>query len=194
MPDRSGYGPQDTSYRNAENAAFDKKYPPGTKRPRVSGPSRIVGRQRPTRSADAITPDPAVLVEPIESGGSDSGGSNSQYVTPNYEQHVFIALSLSILLVLTSTLGRQKQRSNGLLAPLVNPHQDILKTATGWTVIFVVLLAMARFRGTDKLAAASAWLIFVSVLLINGEQALALVRDTTSTKTVVIPHQVPPNP
>lgn len=44
--------------------------------------------------------------------------------------------------------------------------------AVAWIVIATVLVTMAQFGTTEKLAAAFAWLIFVAILLANGIDAM----------------------
>lgn len=43
--------------------------------------------------------------------------------------------------------------------------------AVAWIVIAITLVTMAQFGSTEKLAAAFAWLIFIAVLMANGERA-----------------------
>ncbi len=166
------YGPQDEERFAKEDAEHRKNktgsYTPKRKR---SGPSRIISRPTSARAADSTTPDPEVIIEEVEVGGG-GGSSGQRYVTPNYQQHVFMALSLSLILVLLSAYARGRNNSAKQVNQYLDPKADPAKFATAWVGIAIILLAGASFRGTDKLAAAFAWLIFVAVLLVNGEQAL----------------------
>lgn len=44
--------------------------------------------------------------------------------------------------------------------------------AVAWIVIATALVLGAQFGSTEKLAAAFAWLIFVAIMLANGQQAM----------------------
>ena len=46
------------------------------------------------------------------------------------------------------------------------------RAVIGWGVLFVVLIGMADIPATAELAAAFAWLIFVSVMMLYGPTAL----------------------
>lgn len=138
------------------------------KQDRRNVPSRMIAR--PARNT---TTNEETVVYETTSGG----GSGQQYITPNYQQHVFIAISLSIIIVIVAAYGRGKTVSSKTANQYLDPKSDPIKFGVSWLGIAVVLLAGASFRGTDKLAAAFAWLIFVAVLLINGEQALSAFQN-----------------
>lgn len=163
------YGPQEVERYAQQKAEFDAKIAASKRRRGV--PASIIARRNSTSTTGSSSAEPEVIVEEVEVGGGSSGGKKSQYITPNYEQHVFIALALSLTFVLLAAYYRGKNAADKPVNSYLDPKADPIKFAAGWIVVAFVLLAGARFRGADKLAATFAWLIFVSVLLLNGEEA-----------------------
>lgn len=53
------------------------------------------------------------------------------------------------------------------------------------TIIAVVLITLAQFPSTERLAAAMAWLIFVAVLLANGQAAFKTLANVVSVGSSV---------
>ena len=53
------------------------------------------------------------------------------------------------------------------------------------TIIAVVLVTLAQFPSTERLAAAMAWLIFVAVLLANGQAAFTTLANVTNVATSI---------
>lgn len=165
----ASYGPQNAEYYAKEKADFDAKIArdEATRRSRRGVPASIISRRSTPEPITAPADEPEVIVETVRTGGS----RKSNYITPNYEQHVFIALALALLFTLLAAKTRGDDNRLKPKSSYLDPAADPVKFLVGWVVLFAVLVIMARFRGTDKLAATFAWLIFVSVLLINGEQA-----------------------
>jgi hypothetical protein len=54
---------------------------------------------------------------------------------------------------------------------------SIGRSVIGWGVLSVILIGMADIPATADLAAAFAWLIFVSVMMLYGPTALKVLGD-----------------
>lgn len=52
-----------------------------------------------------------------------------------------------------------------------------LETGIAWAVVFMALIAMTDIPLTAEIAAAFAWLIFVSVAMLFGPQAFKSISD-----------------
>jgi hypothetical protein len=93
---------------------------------------------------------------------------------PNYNYHVLFAVTTGFLLVFVVHLAKGKlslintdMTSNTLSSTFKG--DSVERAFIGWGMIALVLFAAAEFDSTAPLAAAFAWLILVSVLLINAE-------------------------
>lgn len=98
---------------------------------------------------------------------------------PNYKLHTLYALTTAFIIVFGLHI------LNGKLA-LWNPETsesnlrntfrgDSVRSATvAWGVIALVLFSAAAFDSTAPLAAAFAWLILISVILINTDRIVAI--------------------
>ena len=67
--------------------------------------------------------------------------------------------------------------SGGTFAPKIDSGQPPI---IAMVIIAVALVTMAQFQSTERLAAAFAWLIFVAVLLANGQEAFKNLTNITS--------------
>lgn len=116
----------------------------------------------------------AIIAAP--SSFSNEGGTNYQY-------HVLFALSVSFIFVFGTHMAAvhfgNTQETTGKIQQTLN-GSSTKASLIGWGFIAAVLLAMAEFDSTASLAAAFAWLILVSVLLINGKAVLDVVNQMTS--------------
>jgi hypothetical protein len=98
---------------------------------------------------------------------------------PNYKLHVLYALTTGFVLVFVIHLAK------GQLSLIdTSKSEDTLRnTFTGdsvdravvaWGVLALVLFSMAAFDSTASLAAAFAWLILISVILVNTQTLLKI--------------------
>ena len=99
----------------------------------------------------------------------------------NYKYHTAFALSVAFIIV----FGLQAAAKTGIGGVTAsektgNVVKDTLSGASAaaslkaWAVIAFVLVSAASFKSTESLAAAFSWLILISVILINGQQALKI--------------------
>ena len=135
-------------------------------------------------------PKPLVMAEPISNRPKPAASrmptlvikqSNDEYVTSNYKQQVFIAIVSALLITM---IGDYYNRKSGSTTSSPLAYQGNKgRFAAAWIFLTVILIGMASFRGSDKLAASFAWLIFVASLLINGESVFAAVSGSSTTPT-----------
>lgn len=98
---------------------------------------------------------------------------------PNYKLHVLYATTLAFIIVFMVHIAKGK-----LALVDTSKSQDTLTNTfkgdsvdsaiVGWGIIALVLFSMAAFDSTAGLAAAFAWLILISVLLINADTLLQI--------------------
>lgn len=98
---------------------------------------------------------------------------------PNYNLHVLYALTIGFGLVFVVHIAKGKlslldtsKSEDTLKATFTGDTVD--KALMGWAFIALVLFSAAAFDSTAPLAAAFAWLILVSVLLINATTILKI--------------------
>ena len=60
-----------------------------------------------------------------------------------------------------------------------------LETGLAWGIAFFALVAMTDIPGTAQVAAALAWLIFVSIMLLYGPKAMSTI---TTINTPYVPN------
>lgn len=77
-------------------------------------------------------------------------------------------------------MASQASTSTGGGTPAV--LTNVSRSVIGWGILFVALIALADIEATAEIAAAFAWLIFVSVLLLYGPTAFAALSTLTQGK------------
>lgn len=98
---------------------------------------------------------------------------------PNYKLHVLYAVSLGFIIVFLTHLAKGElalidtaKTESTLKSTFEGDSVD--KAFIGWGVIALVLFSAAAFDTTASLAAAFAWLILISVILLNADTLLRI--------------------
>ena len=96
---------------------------------------------------------------------------------PNYKLHVLYAVTLGFVIVFITHLAKGElalidtaKTESTLKSTFEGDSVD--KAFIGWGVIALVLFSAAAFDSTASLAAAFAWLILISVVLLNAQTLL----------------------
>ena len=96
---------------------------------------------------------------------------------PNYKLHVLYGVTLGFLLVFITSVAKGKlslvdtKKTESTLSSTFE-GDSVDKALVGWGAIALILFSMAAFDSTASLAAAFAWLILISVLLLNAQVLL----------------------
>lgn len=102
---------------------------------------------------------------------------------PNYPKHTLIALFLGAGLVFTVHVAKGKigiwsyDQSQDKLANAFTAD-SVQNALVAWGFIFLVLLTLSEFPSTAPLSAAFAWLIFISVVLVNADTIIKITGAT----------------
>jgi hypothetical protein len=107
---------------------------------------------------------------------------------PNYKLHVLYALVTAFLVVYLTNISKKKLKIVGTTkgepsnnwaarAKTIATGDSVEQSLVGWGVIYLVLFSAVAFDSTAPLAATFAWLILISVILVNTEAIYAILNN-----------------
>lgn len=120
---------------------------------------------------------------------------------PNYPRHTLVALFLGVTTVFVVHVAKGRiglWNYNQSQDAVVNAFtgDSVMNALIAWGFIFFVLLTMSEFPSTAPLAAAFAWLILISVILVNGDTVIKILGATPALGGTIatkanVPYQNP---
>lgn len=107
---------------------------------------------------------------------------------PNYKYHVLFAVSMGFIIVFVTHLAKGQlalvdtSKTESTLKSTFE-GDSVERAFVGWGIIALVLFSASSFDSTASLAAAFAWLILISVILLNGQTLLKISGNYTNNNS-----------